>query len=81
MHIEDFVLFGLLIAAGIVTVLMFFQLIPLLSISALILNARRLPAPLGSGMRDVATRIAHHTRYAESREAAMAAFAKSWRRE
>jgi hypothetical protein len=30
MHIEDFVLFGLLIAAGIVAVLMFFQLIAVL---------------------------------------------------
>jgi len=34
MYIEDFVLFGLLVAAGTVAVLLFFWLIPLLSISA-----------------------------------------------
>jgi hypothetical protein len=34
MHIEDFVLFGLLVAAGTVAVIMLFRLIPLLPISA-----------------------------------------------
>jgi hypothetical protein len=43
MDIEDFVLFGLLVAAGIVAVLMFFRLIPFLSISVGLGNLCRLP--------------------------------------